>query len=208
MIAFDPSYDESSLDPDTERMTRVAAGDLQAFDELVRRNFASTVRIISAMMGSPTQSEDLAQDVFLRIFRSRQRYVPTAKFSTFLGTVTRNVVLNAKRSLARNRVGTTQFVDDRSRCSADASATAVPIVQQDLAGELDGRRTAMKVRQAIGQLPPRQRRAIELVYFHGMTYAGAAEEMQTSWKAVKSLLGRGRGALGKSLRKEYHQQPL
>ena len=91
MIAFDPSYDEEDFDPDTERMIRVSAGDRAAFDELVTRNFSSTVRIISSMMGSHRESEDLAQDVFLRVYRSRQRYLPTARFSTFLGTIIRKI---------------------------------------------------------------------------------------------------------------------
>lgn len=199
MIAFDPTYDEATLDPDTERMTRVASGDLRAYDELVQRNFQSTVRIISSMMGSTSQSEDLAQDVFLRIFRSRSRYVPTAKFSTFLGTVIRNVVLNAKRSLSRSRVSCTQFVDDRSRGEYEASTTVAPVVEVDFADAIDRQVTVDKVRVAVDALPPRQKRAIELVYFRGMTYAGAAEEMETSWKAVKSLLGRGRGSLAVSL---------
>ncbi|MCG8651656.1 MAG: ECF-type sigma factor, partial [Pirellulales bacterium] len=69
--------------------------------------------------------------------------------------------------------------------------------------QLDEQEIVAAVTAAIGQLPPRQRRAIELVYFQGMSYVRAAEEMETSWKAVKSLLGRGRGALGESLQNEY-----
>jgi RNA polymerase sigma-70 factor (ECF subfamily) len=104
MIAFDPNIADAKLDPDTERMVRVAAGDRRAFDELVRRNYSSTVRIISAMMGSTSQSEDIAQEVFLRTYRSRVRYLPTARFATFLGTIIRNTVLNAKRSQSRRLV--------------------------------------------------------------------------------------------------------
>ena len=114
MIAFDPHHDDFHLDADTQRMTRVASGDRAAFDELVRHNFDSTVRIVASMMGSRCDAEDIAQDVFLRVYRSRHRYLPTAKFSTFLGTIIRNTVLNAKRSLARARVRTTEFVDQRT----------------------------------------------------------------------------------------------
>jgi RNA polymerase sigma-70 factor (ECF subfamily) len=199
MIAFDSRYDDSTLDPDTERMVRVAAGDRAAFDELVRRNFASTVRIISAMMGSYCQSEDLAQDVFLRVYRSRQRYLPTAKFSTWLGTIVRNVVLNAKRTRGRSRVYSTKFVDDWSPAEHEFGTTIAPLVEYNLAEELDQQETVAVVTQAIGQLPQRQRMAIELVHFRGMSYDNAAVEMDTTRKAVKSLLGRGRITLGKNL---------
>ena len=201
MIVFDPHYDDSPLDRDTERMIRVAAGDRAAFDELVRRNFASTVRIISAMMGSYCHSEDLAQDVFLRVYRSRQRYLPTAKFSTWLGTIIRNVVLNAKRTRGRTRVYSTRFVEDWS--NQEAAATIVPVVEYDLAEELDQKETVAIVTEAIDQLPRRQRMAIELVHFRGMTYSKAAAEMETTRKAVKSLLGRGRVSLQQRLRDKY-----
>lgn len=205
MIAFDPTFDESQLDPDTERMIRVAAGDRIAFDELVARHFPSTVRIIAAMMGSRSQAEDLAQDVFLRVFRSRQRYVPTAKFSTWLGTITRNVVLNAKRSLSRSRVSFAPLGDEPTRGEGDFVSTPIPSVESDPIAEVDEREIVAAVTAAVSQLPPRQRRAIELVYFRGMSYSKAAQEMETSWKAVKSLLGRGRGELGTTLHEEYER---
>jgi RNA polymerase sigma-70 factor (ECF subfamily) len=205
MIALAPLHDDATLDADTERMIRVAAGDSRAFDELVRRHFASTVRIISAMMGSSSQSEDLAQDVFLRIYRSRKRYLPTAKFCTWLGTIIRNVVLNAKRTLARRRIQSIGWGDDR-RCEdrgAGGGEVDPPAATADPAEQFDRREVVQAVSLAIDALPPRQRRAVELVYLRGMTYVAAADEMGTSWKAVKSLLGRGRGALAVSLKDEY-----
>lgn len=206
MIAFDTNYDDASLDADTECMIRVAAGDHAAFDELVHRNFHTTVRIITSMMGSASYSEDLAQDVFLRIYRSRQRYLPTAKFSTFLGTVIRNTVLNAKRSLSRRRVHATEFVDDGSAIEAESGVVVTPRVEYDLAKEMDEREIGVSVKEAIACLPHRQRDAIELVHFAGMTYVRAAQEMETSRKAVKSLLGRGRASLERSLKGEYQRR--
>lgn len=203
MIAFDPTYDDSKLDADTERMTRVASGDREAFDELVRRHFDSTVRIIASMMGSRSLAEDLAQDVFLRVFRSRERYVPTAKFSTWLGTIIRNVVLNAKRGLSRSRVRFANFAEDAG--AEGESTMPSPSVDWDPTEALDRQAKARSVNLAIRDLPGRQQRAIDLVYFKGMSYVSAAKEMETSWKAVKSLLGRGRSALGVSLRDEYER---
>jgi len=206
MIAFDPNYDESTLDPDTERMVRVAAGDRAAFDELVRRNFASTVRIISAMMGTCCQSEDLAQDVFLRVYRSRQRYLPTAKFSTWLGTIVRNVVLNAKRSRGRNRVFATTFVPEWPPVQHQSHSTIEPAGKCNLAADLDRQETIATLLSAIARLPRRQRTAIELVHLRGMSYEKAALEMDTTRKAVKSLLGRGRRALARILAGEPYRR--
>lgn len=206
MIAFDPTCTDENLDPDTDLMVRVSEGERGAFDELVRRNYSSTVRIISSMMGSTSQSEDLAQDVFLRIYRSRDRYLPTAKFATFLGTIIRNTVLNAKRSLSRSRTRPAQFADERWQFDASSETLPAPAVEFDLPREIDVKQTVAHVNEAVGRLPQRQRKAIELVHFRGLSYLKAAEEMDTSSKAIKSLLGRGRATLGESLHDEYRRR--
>ena len=195
MIAFDPDHGQSEWDADTELMVRVASGDREAFDELVSRHFSSTVRIISSMMGTAAYSDDLAQDVFLRVYRGRQRYVPTAKFTTWLGTITRNVVLNAKRSLSRRRVYATQFCDDPDGANDRVAMIASPSFEVDYADAIRQREITVAVHDAICQLPQRQRQAMELVHFRGMPYVKAAEEMATTRKAIKSLLGRGRVTL-------------
>ena len=203
MIAFDNHYRDFDSDPDTARMIRVSAGDREAFNELVQRNFASTVRIIASMLGSYSRAEDLAQDVFLRVYRSRQRYLPTAKFSTFLGTIIRNTVLNEKPRLSRQRDSMTQFVDGGTTQDADAGVTAAPAYDVDFVEQIDQKQTKLVVKEALADLPCRQRRAIELVHFHGMSYVKAAQEMETSRKAVKSLLGRGRQSLSEALEAHY-----
>lgn len=199
MIAFDKKYRDFDCDPDTDRMIRASAGDRVAFNQLVQRNFASTVRIISAMVGSSANAEDLAQDVFLRVYRSRQRYLPTAKFSTFLGTIIRNAVLNEKRRLSRQRVTSMQFIDGVAMRDAEPGTCTAPSYEMDLSESLDRQHTRARIHEAIAALPRRQRRAIELVHFQGLTYVKAAEKMDTSRKAVKSLLGRGRQTLGETL---------
>jgi len=200
MIAFDPSFLDSELDHDTECMIRASAGDREAFDELVSRHFPSTVRIISSMMGTTAYSEELAQDVFLRVYRSRERYLPTAKFTTWLGTITRNVVLNAKRSLSRQRIYTAQFSDDHDRPAEGRGMTvSSPSVEVDYVAKIGQREITSIVKNAVAKLPERPRQAMELVHFRGMPYADAAEEMATTRKAVKSLLGRGRLTLKQTL---------
>lgn len=208
MIAFDPSCLETDFDADTERMIRVSEGDGNAFDELVARHFQSTVRIISAMMGTTSYSEDLAQDVFLRVYRSRETYLPTAKFTTWLGTITRNVVLNAKRSLSRQRVYTAQFSDDQDSGDYGSTTVASPSVEVDLVARIGQSETTAAVKREVAKLPARQREAMELVHFRGLPYAEAAHEMSTTRKAVKSLLGRGRLTLKQTLRRDQQLMEL
>jgi RNA polymerase sigma-70 factor, ECF subfamily len=197
MIAFDPTFDESSLDPDTELMIRVSAGDQQAFEELLEKHLAATVRIISAMMGSRAQADDLAQEVFWRIYRARTTYLPTAKFSSWLGMIIRNAVLNAKRGQARQSECLNKFFQE---VVADKWA-----VVSDPALDCDRGELIESVALAVRNLPERQRTAMELVHFQGKSYAGAAKEMQTTAKAVKSLLGRGRGTLAGKLQATEQQ---
>ena len=104
-------------------------------------------------------------------------------------------MLNAKRSLSRRRSFAAQFTDDPDRAAEGASTVMSPAVEVDYVASFQQRETGQVVEKAISRLPLRQRRAIELVHFHGLTYAKAAEEMETTRKAVKSLLGRGRTSL-------------
>ena len=199
MIAPVHHFDTVDFDRDTQRMIRVSEGDRQAFDDLVRDNFDSTVRIIASMMGSSSQAEDLAQDVFMRVYLSRKRYVPSAKFATWLGTITRNVALNAKRSLARRRVFVATIQDDMN---PGEHVVLSPCHEIDLAEVLDSRDANERVHEAISTLPIRQQTAIDLVDFKGLSYEGAAKVMCTTRKAVKSLLGRGRKSLIETLQED------
>ncbi len=206
MIAFDRNFADFEEDHDTALMVRASQGDQAAFNDLVERNFASAVRIIAAMLGHDARAEDLAQEVFIRVYRSRERYIATAKFSTFLGTVIRNAVLNEKRRLSRQRVSFAHFVDGGVSDEPTSDSVSAPAYEVDLISHLDRQQTESSVRAAIAELPGRQRRAIELVHFHGMTYVKAAEEMKTSRMAVKSLLGRGRQSLGDALSDHYESR--
>ena len=97
----------------------------------------------------------------------------------------------------------TQFVDGGTTQGADAGVTAAPAYNVDFVEQLDQKQTKLVVKEALADLPCRQRRAIELVHFHGLSYVKAAQEMETSRKAVKSLLGRGRQSLSEALEAHY-----
>ena len=90
-------------DPDVRLMLRVRDDDAEAFEELVLRYQNRLVSLLAHLTGRRDMAEDLAQDVFLRIYRARKRYVPGSKFSTWLFTIAHNVASNAQRTLARRR---------------------------------------------------------------------------------------------------------
>ena len=88
-------------DPDVRLMLEVRDGNAAAFGELMKRYQNRVVTFLEQYTGNRDQAEDLAQDVFLRVYRARKRYVPGAKFSTWLFTITGNVAKNAQRSRSR-----------------------------------------------------------------------------------------------------------
>ena len=90
-------------DPDVRLMLQVRDGDAAAFEELVRRYRDRLLTILEHLVGHREQAEDLAQDVFVRVFKARERYEPEAKFSTWLFTIANNVASNALRSRSRRR---------------------------------------------------------------------------------------------------------
>ena len=82
---------------DVSLMAKVAQGDHAAFEELVTRHQYAVVGTVAKMLGNPSEAEDIAQQVFLRLWKSASRYKPTAKFTTYLFTITRNLVFNETR---------------------------------------------------------------------------------------------------------------
>jgi len=176
-------------------MLRVRDDDAVAFEELVVHYQSRLVNILTHLVGSSDQAEDLAQEVFLRVYRARKRYEPGAKFSTWLYTIANNVAANALRRRARrpevNLVG---------RESGPLGARPLDNLLQASSGQMPTRRldkAEMRdvVRAALEALNERQRMAVLLSKFEGMSYADIAETMELSTQAVKSLLSRARDNL-------------
>lgn len=199
MIAFPKStaWRDDSLDPDAELMLCVQNGDVAAFDELYQRHRPHVVRLATRMLGNSTQSEDIAQEVFLRVFRARDRYVARSKFTTWLYKIALNVISNARRTIARRQEVGVDFVEE---LPPDATADARSRQESDSPAEHTMRtETRHLVRQTVATLNDRQRTALNLFYWRGMSYVAIAESMDTSPKAVKSLLHRARTDLRSSL---------
>lgn len=186
-------------DPDVRLMLKVRDGDAAAFEELVLRYQNRLLGVLEHLVGKRDLAEDLTQEVFLRVYRSRERYTPRAKFSTWLFTIANNVASNARRTLARRR-------EVHVESSRSGSVSVDPLAQMALAAsglmpsrQVDHSEAQTIVRAAIGNLNERQRMAVLLSKFEGMSYADIAEVMKLSPQAVKSLLSRARGSLRDAL---------
>lgn len=186
-------------DPDIRLMLRVRdADDQAAFAELVERFQHRLVAVMHHLVGHADEAEDLAQEVFLRVYRTRAKYTPKAKFSTWLFTIANNLALNALRDRQRRPHVSLDLRDSgplgprpTEQFAANRDSPPTQQVQQD---EL-----AAVVRRALDGLNDRQRVAVVLNKFEDMGYAEIADVMGLSAKAVKSLLSRARCRLREAL---------
>lgn len=174
-------------DPEVILMLRVQAGDCGAFARLVDQYWTRVFGRFFRRLGDRQEAEDLTQEVFLRIFRYRDRYRPRAKFTTWLFFVTQNVARNALRSRRRHP-------SSRLHASNGEEPTGA-LDRSDPSRALERAEVARVVRRALGELAGRQRTALELHQFHDRSYSEIAREMDMSPKAAKSLLYRARNQL-------------
>jgi RNA polymerase sigma-70 factor (ECF subfamily) len=184
-------------DPEVVLMMRVRDGDDAAFAELLQRYRTRIFGSFVKRLGDRQEAEDLTQEVFLRLYRSRQRYQPRARFATWLFRVSQNVARNAMRSRRRRpELRLEALASPADPGAAEALLTdrgeepSRPMERSELAGV---------VRAAVSSLAGRQRVAVELHQFHDRTYAEVAAELDMTPKAAKSLLYRARNELRESL---------
>ncbi len=181
-------------DPDIRLMLRVRSGDTSAFAELVERYQHRVVGIMHHLLGHREEAEDLAQEVFLRIYRSRSKYRPTARFSTWLFTIANNLASNALRARRRKPTQPLPAMDSGPLGPRPQEQLAIDPAQTPAHG-LRQRELAEMIRSALNTLNERQRMAVILNKFEDMNYAEIGEVMGLSTKAVKSLLSRARARL-------------
>ena len=175
-----------ALDEDVQLMMAFRAGDGEAFDALFRRWAAPLLRYLNRMVRDMAAAEELVQEVFLRVHRSRERYSPEARFSTWLYRIATNVALNELRRPRHRAV----------HYSADAEGAA-PIQSVEVAPDevVHARRLGEKVAAELERLPDKQRAALWLAAVEGLSYAEVARALEVSEKAVKALVHRARAAL-------------
>ncbi len=190
------------FDADAELMLRVRRGDRQAFRELVERHQRAVVQTIYRAIGDAWEAEDLAQRVFLQVWRSAGRYQPTAKFTTWLFTIVHNTILNEHRRRGRRGAESldalTQREEEEGRGVQFADTRSPDPSQQVAERELQAR-----IEAAIRRLPDNQRTAVVLCRFEGFSYEEIAQVLHCSVPAVKSLLHRARETLKEQLRGYY-----
>jgi RNA polymerase sigma-70 factor (ECF subfamily) len=185
-------------DPDIRLMLRVRGDERGAFEELVERYQHRLVGIMNHLVGNAEEAEDLAQEVFLRVYRARKKYRPRSKFSTWLFTIANNLALNSLRARQRKPALPLAARDSgplgprpQEQIVHDPGTGPVQKVQK--------RELAEVIRQALDGLNERQRMAVVLNKFEDMNYAEIAEVMGLTTKAVKSLLSRARMNLRSAL---------
>jgi RNA polymerase sigma-70 factor (ECF subfamily) len=177
-------------------MLDVKAGDAQSFELLLHRYRTPLVNFLFRMVRDRAQAEDLAQEVFLRVYRARKDYVPSAKFTTWLFRIATNLALNSMRD-RRYRQMEVSIDEPVSMDAEDGSekpldlADRRPGVEQHLVEEA---RRAM-IRGAIEKLPEKQRAAVLLHKYQGLDYREIGKILDCSESALKSLLFRAYEAL-------------
>jgi len=185
-------------DPDVRLMLLVRDDDAHAFEELMVRYQNRLLSLLAHLVGQRDLAEDLTQDVFLRVYRARKRYVPGAKFSTWLFTIAGNVASNALRTRARRReVNLAPQANDSQPQLLEAVALAASGLMPTR--QLDKAELCAAVQQAVGTLSDRQRMAVLLAKFEHFSYADIGDVMGMSPQAVKSLLSRARCNLREAL---------
>ncbi len=195
-------------DPDVRLMIAVQNDDATAFEELVLRYQGRLVSILRHLVSDPDQAEDLAQEVFLRVYRARKNYQPGSKFSSWLFTIANNVALNSLRT--KRRRPESQFALVRGDPAQSGENRTMGDMIQATSGTiparaLDNLEMKQMVRLAVESLGERQRMAVLLHKFEGMSYAEIAEIMEMTPQGVKSLLCRARMSL-RDLLQPYIEQ--
>jgi RNA polymerase sigma-70 factor, ECF subfamily len=175
----------AALDHDAELMLRVKEGDGASFGELLDKHRSPVVHFLYRMVQNHAVAEELAQEVFLRVYRSRSTYEPTAKFTTWLFRIATHLALNALRDGKNERLQE-RLDDDSSEMPARQVSDRRPSVEQSMVH----RARLEEIRRAIRTLPEKQRAAVLMHKYEEMEYSQIARVLSCSESAVKSLLFR------------------
>jgi RNA polymerase sigma-70 factor (ECF subfamily) len=175
----------TALEPDAELMLRVKDGDAASFGLLLERHRLPVIHFLYRMVQNQAVAEELAQEVFLRVYRARTSYEPTAKFTTWLFRIAMHLALNSLRD-GRMERGQESLDADTVELSWRQVADRTPTVEQDLVHEVK----RAEVRRAVESLPAKQRAAVLMHKYQEMEYSQIARVLGCSESAVKSLLFR------------------
>ena len=175
----------ATLDYDAELMLRVKQGDGTSFGVLLEKHRASVTHFVYRLVQEQAVAEELAQEVFLRVYRSRASYEPTAKFKTWLFRIATHLALNWIRD-ERHERGTERLDDVPADVPARQVSDRRPSVEDELVYQVK----LAEIRRAVAALPDKQRAAVLMHKYEEMEYAQIAKVLGCSESAVKSLLFR------------------
>ena len=191
-----------ATDPDTDLMLRAKQDDRGAFEELVVRHQQAVINFIYRSVPDLSEAEDLTQNTFVQAWKARQRYQVSAKFTTWLFTIARNLTLNELRRRSRHQhdsIDAPAGDDEAQPARQFEDHTANSAAEDILRGEIEQR-----VAEAVGDLPENQRTAILLCQDEDVSYEEIAKVLGCSLSATKSVIFRARETLKLRLKAYLH----
>ncbi len=171
---------------DVQLMLEAKAGDDSSFDVLLRRYRTPLVNFLYRMVRDSATAEDLAQEVFIRVYRAREKYAPSAKFTTWMFRIATNLALNRIRDSRYRQME----VSLDAPAEEDAPAMELPARELRVDQLMVEQDRAAFIRRAVESLPEKQRVAVLLHKYEEMDYAEIASVLECSESALKSLLFR------------------
>ena len=197
-VSFSTAVTGGDLPSDAEIMLRAKAGDQAAFDYLVQKYRRPMVSFMYRMARNTAAAEDLAQEVFLRVYRSRASYEASAKFTTWLYRIATNLAVNHARDTRHERPEVTVSLDEPD----EDTGTTLELPDGALTAELAlvRRERMLAIRRKVEALPEQQRLAVIMHKYQQMDYKEIAEVLKKSESATKSLLFRAYETLREQLR--------
>ena len=172
---------------DVQLMLDVKAGDDSSFDSLLQKYRSPLVNFLYRMVRDTATAEDLAQEVFLRVYRARKQYTPSAKFTTWLFRIATNLALNSVRDTRYQKLSVSL---DAPADGEDSAPLELPARELRIDQEMVERDRTELIRKAVWALPEKQRAAVLLHKYEEMDYVEIAKVLECSESALKSLLFR------------------
>jgi len=191
-----------SQPPPTETdvlIERCLAGDQDAWNQIVRQHWRKVFNLAYKFVGRHDEAEDLAQDVFLKIFKALHTFDRRANFQTWLISISRNLCIDHYRSVRKERETMARDVD--------ASLLTPPARERSPLGELEQLDLRKRIREALAELPPTLREAVVLRDLQEFSYQEIATQLNLPEGTVKSRINRGRLELARQLRRLQNKRP-
>jgi len=185
-------------DPDVQLMLEVQQGSQAAFRQLFEKHAAGVIGFAMQFVKIRARAEELAQEVFLQVYRTRERYVPRARFKTWLYRMVTNACLSDLRR-PEHRIHIRPLDPSAGLDDPPAAAEAPGQSSEDIAL---GRETVERLQDAVARLPAQQRAALLLARVNGLSYEEVATTLSCSVSAVKSLIHRATVTLRDRLEEE------